>query len=330
MYKKLYIIGNGFDIHHGIPSRYSEFREWLENNDIDVLDNLRKFYNMDDATWWNDFETELGRPSMSEYIDETAFENEPDYGSDDFHDSDYYVAQFEAENDLEGMVTLIKDAFTDWIASFPQPQNANKIRLDKTDAFFINFNYTDTLQKLYNVRNEDILFIHGRVGVSDLVLGHNRSFDELNLDFTPELPSPPSDLKDDELAEWYDDHEDDGEDYIHQLVREAAAEGVAKLRKDTSTIIRNHQTEFDNLSAVEDINIYGWSFSPVDLPYLDRILLEVDINKVNWTISYFSENDKSRAKDYFNARNIDDSKVTFVHLSDLLVVKQTSIDFGIV
>ena len=35
--KHLYIIGNGFDLHHHIPSNYSDFKEWLKENDIDTL-----------------------------------------------------------------------------------------------------------------------------------------------------------------------------------------------------------------------------------------------------------------------------------------------------
>ena len=30
--KNLYVIGNGFDIAHGLPSRYIDFKEWLQNN----------------------------------------------------------------------------------------------------------------------------------------------------------------------------------------------------------------------------------------------------------------------------------------------------------
>lgn len=30
MVKSLYILGNGFDIHHGINSKYSDYHEWLE------------------------------------------------------------------------------------------------------------------------------------------------------------------------------------------------------------------------------------------------------------------------------------------------------------
>ena len=30
--RNLYIIGNGFDIHHCIPSRYADYLNWLKNN----------------------------------------------------------------------------------------------------------------------------------------------------------------------------------------------------------------------------------------------------------------------------------------------------------
>ena len=33
-FMKLYIIGNGFDIAHGIPCRYSDFYTYLEKKDV--------------------------------------------------------------------------------------------------------------------------------------------------------------------------------------------------------------------------------------------------------------------------------------------------------
>lgn len=67
------------------------------------------------------------------------------------------------------------------MSSLPTPNSDQKISLDKKDAFFINFSYTDTLQTLYyNVKPNDILFIHGNVGLrTELILGHNRPYDEI-------------------------------------------------------------------------------------------------------------------------------------------------------
>ena len=44
MAKHLYILGNGFDKHHDIPSGYQDYRKWLEDNErwaiLEIIDNL--------------------------------------------------------------------------------------------------------------------------------------------------------------------------------------------------------------------------------------------------------------------------------------------------
>ena len=45
MYKTLYIIGNGFDLAHGMPTRYGDFKRWLiENGRIDVIHELESAF----------------------------------------------------------------------------------------------------------------------------------------------------------------------------------------------------------------------------------------------------------------------------------------------
>ncbi len=46
--KHLYIIGNGFDIHHGVNSRYSNYREWLHNWNRLLLDDIEEFFGRND------------------------------------------------------------------------------------------------------------------------------------------------------------------------------------------------------------------------------------------------------------------------------------------
>lgn len=53
---KLYIIGNGFDIGHGIPCKYSDFYTYLERNREDVLEEMGQYYYVDsDSELWSDF-----------------------------------------------------------------------------------------------------------------------------------------------------------------------------------------------------------------------------------------------------------------------------------
>ena len=321
--KQLFIIGNGFDIHHNIPSKYANYREWLEDNDSELIENLRNFYDVDDKEWWNQFELELGHPDMSEYIDNIAFENEPDYGSDDFRDRDYHAGEFQAESDIGKLVADIKNTFTDWVGSLPAPNSGKKINLDKDDAFFISFNYTDTLQTLYNVKPKNIFFIHGNVGFgTELILGHNRPYDEIDADLTPEIPTPPDDLSDEELAEWYDEMADAGEDYIHQSVRGEVVSQIHRLRKNTESIIKVNKKTFDLLKDVETIHIYGLSFSPVDV-----IVSEVNTPTTKWEVSFYSDEDKDKAESYFYQKGIKDEMVSYVKLNDMLLVKQAELQF---
>ncbi|WP_372339312.1 AbiH family protein [Flavobacterium sp. '19STA2R22 D10 B1'] len=41
---KLFVIGNGFDISHNIPCRYSDFCDYYNKNRSDVLEIIEKFY----------------------------------------------------------------------------------------------------------------------------------------------------------------------------------------------------------------------------------------------------------------------------------------------
>lgn len=326
--KQLYILGNGFDIHHDIPSRYSNYRDWLEENDVDLIERLRNYYDVDDKEWWNQFELELGHPDMEDYIDETAFENEPDYGSDGFRDRDYHAGEIQAEDEIGKLVADIKGTFTEWVNLLPAPNRDKRITLDTDEAFFINFNYTDTLQTLYNVNPAYILSIHGSVKLgTELVLGHNRTYDELDAEFAPENLTPPNDLNDEELAEWYDEMADNGEDYIHQSVRGEVVSQIHNLRKDTENIIRANKKTFEALKDVQIVYIYGLSFSPVDEPYLDEVASRVDTATTKWVISYYSDVDKDNAEQFIGSKGIKNDLVSYVKLGDLLVVKQLELPF---
>ena len=55
--RSLYIIGNGFDIHHGIKSRYSDFRDYLRKIDNSLYDLITEYIPISDD--WSDLEQSL-------------------------------------------------------------------------------------------------------------------------------------------------------------------------------------------------------------------------------------------------------------------------------
>ena len=72
--KILYIIGNGFDICHGINSKYSDYHEWLVKNDNSIYEKLCAIYDTYGYEWWNNFEQSLSKVSF-DYINKTSSEN---------------------------------------------------------------------------------------------------------------------------------------------------------------------------------------------------------------------------------------------------------------
>ncbi|MDE6338261.1 MAG: bacteriophage abortive infection AbiH family protein [Muribaculaceae bacterium] len=71
--KTLYIIGNGFDLSHGIPSGYPEFKTFCERTEryVPLFNQINECLTVLDSGW-NNFEEALGRQDISalkKYID---------------------------------------------------------------------------------------------------------------------------------------------------------------------------------------------------------------------------------------------------------------------
>ena len=61
--KNLYIIGNGFDMHHDLPSGYWDFHKWLKEKNAELVEQIDDLYDYSDNLWGN-FEVELGNLDM--------------------------------------------------------------------------------------------------------------------------------------------------------------------------------------------------------------------------------------------------------------------------
>ena len=59
--KHLYIIGNGFDLHHEIPSGYLDFHNWLDEvKDWETQMTIEELFGDCSSNWWKHFEENLG------------------------------------------------------------------------------------------------------------------------------------------------------------------------------------------------------------------------------------------------------------------------------
>ena len=65
MTEKLYIIGNGFDLHHELKTSYAHFRDdYVKKRSPILWNDLLDIYGeapQNDNLWWNNFENMLGK-----------------------------------------------------------------------------------------------------------------------------------------------------------------------------------------------------------------------------------------------------------------------------
>lgn len=185
MAKHLYIIGNGFDIFTGLKTRYVDFRWWLEHNYPFIYENMQVTYDMD-VEWWNDFEVQLGKLDVQAYVrkftppekpieeilktieERKLFEKKYNLPPDLHHES-------HCAKRLRGLLDVLQYCFEKWVADCQKMITDPKyVHLKKENSFFINFNYTDVLQWLYKIPEEQVLHIHGRASKHErLIFGHS-------------------------------------------------------------------------------------------------------------------------------------------------------------
>ena len=63
---KLFILGNGFDLHHGLQTRYSDFRDYLKEyhpDEFELIDSCLCDPE-DNYALWSELEDTLGRTAV--------------------------------------------------------------------------------------------------------------------------------------------------------------------------------------------------------------------------------------------------------------------------
>lgn len=176
MKKRLFIIGNGFDLSHNLPTKFNpNFKEIAEKNE--QISYFWDMYQSQKIDIWSDFENLLAKPDFNEL--EQIFEGyEPDYLSDHESDRDAIITQVDLNGNLiQSLNEFAKQADQKLTKEIAISSN---IELFSPEDLFVNFNYTHTLQRVYDIQSDRVLHVHGEVGQDNLLLGYPKG------DFSPE------------------------------------------------------------------------------------------------------------------------------------------------
>lgn len=288
--RNLIVIGNGFDLAHGLQTKYSDFRDYIWNNDREFYERLTKYIFEDDL--WNDFENALGLFDDGEIkeMSEAAYLN---------YDDNYYSYDRAISDELE-FSTQISEKLLEWIKSIDiltKPVISTKII--NNENVFISFNYTDTLEKVYDILNDNILYIHGKASSGEkLIMGHHNIFAYAGKE--------PLVLTYQEMDQWMEYKENmslEESEKEYQIQRY-----FVNTYKDTDEIIAKNKAFFDTLDDVKEIFILGHSLTDIDFSYFQKMQESVSEECV-WNITYHSEKDKNNAKDFVEKLGIRDYQI---------------------
>ena len=314
MLSRLVVIGNGFDLAHGLHTKYSDFMEYLCSyekepeiiygrfirlDSVSVQDQKKhRFYDaiskyIPEQDLWSSFEEALSFLDY-EQIQEDNSCYFLDYGDDNWRDSANHDFQYMISEDLS-FATNISHYFSEWILRINtsvSPVVSSNI-LNKS-CIFLNFNYTDTLEKVYDIPASNILYIHGNaLRGNNLILGHHDAtlFQEKTI---------PAFNAADEQGIYMEDIE---EDFRLQEAKEIIKNYFRKTYKDTASIIRYYQSFFNSLATVNEVYVFGHSLSEIDFDYFAEIKRNV-LPICQWYISYHDDNDIANAENLIQNLNI--------------------------
>lgn len=304
--KNLFILGNGFDLAHNLPTQYSCFRNYLLSHSIqskEDRDNMiipkqmgpqiwltkedeikpsppTEFYAdvvrwlVDDAAGkrhrmdWCDFESYLGKLRFEEVLQHWTYVDDDN----------------SAYNSLREAVDSIKGFVSNWIntieLSTARPREKYKDVIDAERDYAITFNYTETLEVLYGMKQDHVCHIHGK-RETDPKLAEKKKNLPIG-DNNCEIIVGTKERKKGENKDRY-----------------TALRG--SLVKDTKYHEEDHKDFFDLICdyQVNDIYSIGFSFSEVDNPYIETIISLYNNIKgtkcMTWHLSTY-ENLLKRAK----------------------------------
>ena len=281
--KRLFIIGNGFDLYHGLKTRFNDFRDYLKNNDLDSYEFIMSLF--EEVCFFKSFEDYLVYTNDIDY--ESKLEEAISSSEDDIDRASYW-------HDIQYNADIYTQQFHDFLKSFDEWVEATNLQPNKKIESFFNdndkfltFNYTETLQRIYNIPEKNVLHIHGKLGTKK-IFGHNEAI------------SPPFKKKNITQEDY-----ENGEDYDWRI--EEAEQILNKIPslfcKNSQLIIDRHKSFFDEIKYYDEIFFLGWALEKQDEVYMDNIISNISQKTKIFIISYTEDGHKTYKKHLNNIKN---------------------------
>ncbi len=254
----LYIIGNGFDIHHGLDTSYFSFCNVCKRQNYQLWNLLSLIYGEDieNDIWWCEFEKMLSKINYANIVQ--SYNGEA-------------IGSLQVQNLLTGKLRIL---FGKWLKDMKKSVSCDFSLDIDPNALFFTFNYTLVLERHYHVRKENVWHIHGsEKNIDEIVIGH--------------------DANEDDLLQDYQKQKSEG-----LLIREDVADNIRSMTVKGAKRVKDRislcEDEFHKLySNIKHFFVMGFSFNDIDLPYIAKIIdVNNQIANADWTLYYHEKGDE--------------------------------------
>lgn len=182
--KSLVIIGNVFDIMHGVKSSFGEFQKTIGKNS-----SLRKDMEMylDTEELLSNFEDSLGRLNYSMFLNPHMIDMWLDvYGAydPDCQAADFTAAVEEAIAPTFNIARELNSRFKKWLKALKVESDDRPFSMLHGDYKVLSFNYTEFIETLYGAKRGNVCYIHGCRGTEkgkkpdEIILGHKPGMED--------------------------------------------------------------------------------------------------------------------------------------------------------
>lgn len=189
----LFICGNGLDLAHNLKTSYSDFKKYCMKNRKDFFINFSSTLNLKSNNksinkLWASLEKSIGEISLDKLIKKsTEHERFASYielkqtttGVAIVPHKDSELIQKQSSGYMRRLTDLPNE-LKNYLSAQISLNNVRSIELISkilsSTSKVITFNYTETLETVYNFQKKDILHIHGSIR-DQIIIGHgNRDF----------------------------------------------------------------------------------------------------------------------------------------------------------
>lgn len=280
--KRLFVLGNGFDLLHNLKTRYLDFFNFSEKYYTGLLDDLIEYFDhLKVEENWYDFENALSYlndSKISEILRVSKFGN-------------FIEASKSVERYFEEVRKSLDFLLLNWSFNISNNElsNTKTMFIFNDNDEFVTFNYTNTLEYKYKIDREQVLHLHGSADgdIGDLIYGHN---DSSFYDYIYEVTT---------FGKSNNDF--DVEDELSKKI----AEESKKLTKPTQEIIQKNYNKLTKNYG--QIIFIGHSYSKVDSPYLN-IIIDANPNS-NIIFHCHDEKTKNKLKENLDIKNNESFKI---------------------